>query len=30
MSIGEILDANEALDVMHDVLHPPESPATQG
>ncbi len=27
MSLREVLDANEAIDVMYDVLHPPE-PAT--
>lgn len=26
MSIGEILDANEALVLMQDILHPPEPP----
>lgn len=26
MSLREVLDANEAIDVMYDVLHPPEPP----
>lgn len=26
MTIGEILDANEALVLMQDILHPPDPP----
>lgn len=28
MSLREVLDANEAIDVMYDVLHPPEATPT--
>jgi hypothetical protein len=30
MSLREVLDANEAIDVMYDVLHPPEPPKPEG
>jgi hypothetical protein len=30
MSLREVLDANEAIDVMYDVLHPPEEPKIPG
>lgn len=30
MSLSEILDANESIDVMHDVLSPPEPPKPTG
>jgi|GEM_PF-5245574 len=29
MTTREVLDANEAIDVMYDVLHPPEEPKAQ-
>ena len=29
MTVTQILDANEAIDVMADVLHPPEPPKVQ-